>query len=161
MSFEVVFAIGWAVVLAGGGGLLTKIDDWYYNLKKPALQPPNWVFGPAWTIILGLAAWAFVIAWRSTSAEAGHTALIILYAVNFVFHFLWSPLFFAVKRPNWALVEVPFLWGSIVALCIGLSQWSTFAAWLIAPYLLWVTFAAFLNARIVKLNAPFSKATSA
>ncbi|MGB3378480.1 MAG: TspO/MBR family protein [Allopontixanthobacter sediminis] len=155
MSFEVIFAIAWATILAAGGGALTKIDEWYYNLKKPSWQPPNWLFGPAWTIILGLAAWAFVIAWRSTDDAGDYGILITLYAVNFVFHFLWSPLFFKARRPDWALVEVPFLWASVLALIIGLAEWSSFAAWLIAPYFLWVTFASALNAKIVTLNRPF------
>lgn len=160
MSFEILFAVSWAVILTLGGGLLTKIDEWYFNLEKPSWQPPNWLFGPAWTIILALAAWAFVIAWRSADGEGERGILITLYAVNFVFHFLWSPLFFTAKRPDWALVEVPFLWLSVLALCIGLAQWSPFAAWLIVPYLLWVGFAWALNARIVRLNRPFGKKQS-
>jgi len=101
-----------------------------------------------------------VIAWRSTAALGDRNSLIIIYAVNFVFHFLWSPLFIKAKRPDWALVEVPFLWASVLAMCIGLAQYSSFAAWLIAPYLLWVTFASALNAKIVTLNRPFGKPTA-
>lgn len=68
---------------------------------------------------------------------------------------LWSPLFFALKRPDWALAEVPFLWLSIVALMIGVGRYSTLAIWFLLPYLLWVTFAAVLNFKIVRLNQPF------
>lgn len=78
-----------------------------------------------------------------------------MFAVNAICHFLWSPLFFALRRPDWALGEVFFLWGSLVALLIGLWPISTFAALLIVPYLLWVSFAAFLNWTIVRLNQPF------
>ncbi|MGB7372857.1 TspO/MBR family protein [Pontixanthobacter sp.] len=157
MQFEIIFAIGWALILAGGGGLLTTIDDWYHDLKKPSWQPPNWLFGPAWTIILGLAAWAFVLAWRGTATDADRVLLLALYSANFVFHFLWSPLFFKLQRPDWALIEVPFLWGSVLALFLLLGQWSAPAMWMITPYLAWVSFAAVLNWKIVRLNRPFGK----
>jgi benzodiazapine receptor len=65
---------------------------------------------------------------------------------------LWSPLFFNLKRPDWALIEVPFLWLSIVALILGMAPFSALASWLLVPYLLWVSFAAFLNLTIVRLN---------
>ncbi len=157
MSFEIIFAVLWAIILGGGGGLLTKIDEWYSNLRKPSWQPPNWLFGPAWSLILGLAAWAFVLAWREAGSEAEQTLMIALYLVNGVFHILWSPLFFTAKRPDWALVEVPLLWLSVLALAINLRPFSEFASWLIAPYLLWVSFAAVLNWKIVQLNNPFGQ----
>jgi tryptophan-rich sensory protein len=65
---------------------------------------------------------------------------------------LWSPLFFNLRRPDWALIEVPFLWLSIVALMLGLAPISSASVWLLTPYLLWVTFAAFLNWTIVRMN---------
>ncbi len=151
----IIIAILWAVILGAGGGLLTTIGPWYRNLKKPYWQPPDWLFGPAWTLILGLAAWAAVLAWEGASDDSARMTIIILYAVNFVCHFLWSPLFFTAKRPDWALIEVVFLWGSVLALCIGLRQFSVLASWLIVPYLVWVSFAAILNLFIVRLNAPF------
>lgn len=158
---HVIAAIVWAIILGGAGGLLTTIGPWYRNLKKPPWQPPDWLFGPAWTLILGLAAWAAVLAWDGAVDDAGRTAIIVLYGVNFVFHFLWSPLFFNFRRPDWALVEVVFLWGSVLALCVGLRQFSVLASWLIVPYFVWVSFAAILNLYIVRLNAPFGRAAEA
>jgi translocator protein len=155
LQTSTIAAIAWAVILGGAGGLLTSIGPWYRNLKKPSWQPPDWLFGPAWTIILGLAAWAAVLAWGGATDDAGRMTIIILYAVNFVFHMLWSPIFFTVKRPDWALIEVPFLWGSVLAMCIALREFSVLASWLIVPYLVWVSFAALLNWKIVRLNAPF------
>lgn len=157
MSFEIVFAAAWALILTVGGGLLTKIDDWYRALEKPSWQPPDWLFGPAWTVILGLAGWAFVLAWRGGADESGQALLIALYVVNGVFHVLWSPLFFTAKRPDWALVEVPLLWLSVLALAIGLRPFSELASWLIVPYLAWVSFASVLNWKIVQLNSPFGR----
>ena len=145
-----------ALFLGGFGGLMTPIGQWYYNLRKPALQPPNWLFGPAWTVILGLAAWSAVVAWNAAPDQAARTSVIILFTTNAVFHALWSPLFFRARRPDWALVEVVFLWVSLVALVAGLWPISHLASLLIVPYLLWVSFATWLNSAIVRLNRPFS-----
>jgi benzodiazapine receptor len=158
MSKEVLVAIGAALFLAVGGALLTPVGEWYQTLRKPAWNPPNWAFGPAWTIILGLWAWAGVLAWHGAADGAGRTTVLLLFAANAVCHFLWSPLFFKLRRPDWALVEVVFLWGSLVALLIGLRPYSVLASWLIVPYFIWVGFAACLNAAIVRLNRPFGRA---
>ena len=155
MSTPILIAGGVALFLAAIGGFMTPIDGWYGNLRKPALQPPNWLFGPAWTIILGLAAWSAVVAWNAATDDAARRAVIILFATNAVCHLLWSPLFFRLRRPDWALVEVVFLWASLVALVVGLWPISPFAAKLILPYLAWVSFAAWLNWTIVRLNRPF------
>ncbi|PXW68146.1 TspO/MBR related protein [Blastomonas natatoria] len=157
-STPVIAAIAWAVILGGAGGLLTEIGAWYKNLRKPSWQPPDWLFGPAWTIILGLAAWAAVLAWNGTQTQGDRLIVIALYVANFVFHLLWSPLFFKFKRPDWALVEVVFLWSSVFAMCVWLRPYSVLASWLIVPYLVWVSFAAMLNAKIVQLNRPFGRA---
>ncbi len=151
-SLPAIAAILWAVLLGGVGGLMTEIGPWYRALKKPAFQPPDWAFGPAWTIILGLAAWAGYMAYTATRDPAGHRTILILYAVNFIAHFAWSPLFFKYRRPDLALIEVVFLWLSVLSLTIMLRLWSVTASWLVAPYLAWVSFAAILNLAIVRLN---------
>lgn len=145
-----------ALILAGAGGLLTEIGPWYHNLRKPRWQPPDWAFGPAWTVILSLEAAAGVLAWRGAHDAAGHTRLAALFAVNWVLHLLWSPLFFKLKRPDWALAENALLWLSVLALFVGLRPYSALASWFIAPYLVWVSFAWWLNLAIVRLNAPFA-----
>ncbi len=151
----VAVAVAAALVLTVGGGLLTPIDGWYRTLRKPAWNPPNWAFGPAWTLILGAWAWSAVLAWRGAGDAAGQRAVLILYGVNAVCHFLWSPLFFKLRRPDWALVEVVFLWASLFALLVFVPRFSVAASWLIVPYFAWVSFAACLNATIVRLNRPF------
>ena len=156
MDQPVLVAAGAALFLAVGGGLLTPIDEWYANLKKPSWNPPNWAFGPAWSIILALWAWAGVLAWRGAPSAAGERAVLILFGVNAVCHFLWSPIFFRARRPDLALIEVVFLWGSLLALLIGVRPYSVLATWLIVPYFVWVSFAACLNAAIVARNRPFA-----
>ncbi len=155
MSTPIIVAGGVAIALCVVGGLMTPIGSWYRDLRKPSWQPPNWAFGPAWTVILGLAAWSAVVAWNAAIDDAARRDVIILFATNAVFHFLWSPLFFRARRPDWALVEVVFLWASLVALVVGLWPIAPFASLLIVPYLAWVSFASFLNYTIVRLNGPF------
>lgn len=149
---HVIAAIAWALVLGLIGGLMTPIGPWYKRLRKPAFQPPDWLFGPAWTVILILAAWASTIAWTAAAAPDQQRDVIILFAVNGLFHLGWSPLFFVARRPDWALVEVVFLWASLVAMVVGLWPISATAALMILPYLAWVSFAAVLNLAIVRLN---------
>lgn len=141
-------------MLAVGGGT-TTVGAWYEDLRKPSWNPPNWIFGPAWAVILALAAWSGLSTWTNATDEAGRILILVLFASNIVLHMLWSPLFFALKRPDWALAEVPFLWLSIVVLMFGIGRYSTLAICLLLPYLLWVTFAAVLNFKIVRLNQPF------
>jgi len=148
----ILISIGVALFLGVAGGLLTDVGPWYRDLRKPRLNPPDWLFGPAWTVILGLAAWSAVLAWNAASTPAEQRLVILLFGANAVFHLLWSPLFFKLKRPDWALVEVAFLWASLVALLIGLRPISSTASLLILPYLVWVSFATWLNWRIVRLN---------
>ena len=159
MTLTIITAAIITVLVLGIGGLMTSVGPWYRNLRKPSWNPPDWLFGPAWTLILGLAAWAGVLAWTNAPDAAAHWIIALLYAINIALHMLWSPLFFNFKRPDWALMEVPFLWLSILALIVEISPISRLGAWLLTPYLLWVAFAAFLNLVIVRMNPPFSSAT--
>ncbi len=155
MLDTILVAVLIASLVLGVSGALTNVGMWYRRLRKPTWNPPNWAFGPAWTIILGLAAWAGALAWIHAPDTAAHWRIGVLFGANIVLQMAWSPLFFNLKRPDWALIEVPFLWLSILALIIALAPISTLAAALLAPYLVWVSFAAFLNLTIVRMNAPF------
>jgi translocator protein len=152
-----LIAAAWAIILGGVGGALTDIGPWYRELKKPRWQPPDWLFGPAWTTILGLAGWSFYIGLTSAPSPEARTAVFALFGANFVLHFLWSPLFFKLRRPDWALAENVLLWCSVTALMVVLPRVAgdSFAGWLNVPYFIWVSFAFVLNGMIVKLNAPF------
>ncbi len=156
MTSTIIVATLITLAVLGVGGAMTSVGPWYRDLRKPSWNPPNWLFGPAWTAILGLAAWAGVIAWTRAPDAAVHREIAILYGLNIALHVLWSPLFFNLRRPDWALIEVPFLWLSIAALMVGVAPLSTLAVWLLAPYLAWVAFAAFLNLTIVRMNASFA-----
>lgn len=153
--FPVAFVIAWSVVVLGAGGAVTNIGPWYYGLRKPSWQPPDWLFGPAWTLIFIAASIAFVMAWRTTEGP-GRGLLMSTYIVNGVLNFLWSLLFFGRRRPDHALVEVVPLWLSIAGMMWAVAQLRPGVVWMLVPYLAWVSFAAVLNRTIVRLNAPFA-----
>ncbi|MEM8772436.1 MAG: TspO/MBR family protein [Pseudomonadota bacterium] len=151
----VVVAILAALIVAIIGGAVTDVGPWYRNLEKPSFNPPDWLFAPAWTVIYALAVIAAVTGWRRTRTSAERALLISLFFVNAVLNVLWSALFFTVKRPDWALAEVATLWLSVLALIVFFLRFSKISALALAPYLLWVAFAGYLNLAIVKLNGPF------
>jgi tryptophan-rich sensory protein len=159
MLVPTLVAAAIAVFVLFVGGFTTTIGPWYYALRKPSWNPPNWVFGPMWTTIAVLAVWSAANAW--VVAPEAHARIATLFALNAVCHMAWSPLFFALRRPDWALIEVPFLWLSVLALILGLAPLSALSAWLLAPYLAWVTVAALLNLTIVRLNGPFGETRAA
>jgi benzodiazapine receptor len=151
----IAVAAGSAILVASVGATMTDIGPWYQGLAKPSWQPPDWLFGPAWTLIFALAALSAATAWRDAPDQASREWMVGLFAINGVLNILWSALFFRLRRPDWALVEVAFLWLSVLALILLLRRYSRLAAWLLSPYLAWVTFAAVLNLAMVRLNAPF------
>ena len=144
-----------AMAVAGIGGLMTDIGPWYLGLVKPSWQPPDWLFGPAWTLIFSFAAASGVIAWRAAPNQASRERMLALFALNAFLNVSWSLLFFKLKRPDWALMEVGFLWLSVALLMVVLGRYSRKASLLLAPYLVWIAFAAALNWATVRLNGPF------
>jgi tryptophan-rich sensory protein len=144
-----------ATAVAVLGALATQLGKWYYTLHKPSWQPPDWLFGPAWTLIFALTALAGVLYWREPVSRNHRLELLAAFLLNAFLNLLWSLLFFRLERPDWALYEVGFLWLSIVLLIVLLARGSRVGAWLLVPYLAWVSFASFLNWKIVQLNAPF------
>jgi tryptophan-rich sensory protein len=152
-------AVAWMVGLGAAGIWSSKLTTWYFELRKPEWKPSDIWFGPVWSTIFLLAAVALVLGWSSEHATPGaRTRLVVVYLVNGVLNVLWSLLFFRLRRPDWALLEVGVLWLSIVAMMWALWPLSKTAALLITPYLLWVSFASVLNRSIVRLNGPFGAA---
>lgn len=151
----VLIAAGVAIFIGVLGGTLTDTGPWYQNLRKPPWQPPDWLFGPAWTLIFALATVSAVYAWRNAKNRVQRDLVIVLFALNGTLNVLWSTLFFALRRPDWALIEVGFLWASILLLMIVFWRFARPASLYLLPYLLWVSFASYLNLTVVRLNAPF------
>ena len=151
-------AVGVLAAVAVGllGGLATDIGPWYRQLVKPSWQPPDWLFGPVWTTIYALVVIAGVRSWRRTPTTAAREWLVVLFAANAFVNVLWSLLFFRLRHPDWALLDVGVLWASVLALTVVLWRRDRLGGALMLPYLAWVSFASFLNLVIVSLNAPFS-----
>jgi tryptophan-rich sensory protein len=150
----IYIAILLSVLVGGIGGAATDIGPWYYQLQKPSWQPPDWLFGPAWTTIYILTSIAGVKAWRRAN-EVQRRYFLGALLLNLVLNLLWSLIFFASQRPDIALLEVVPLWLSILLMMILVRGYSPVSTWLMLPYFAWVTFATYLNWTIVQLNAPF------
>lgn len=151
----VLVAAGAALAVAGLGALMTDLGDWYRQLEQPAWKPPDWLFGPAWTLIFGFAATAGVAAWRQAPDKASREWLLALFALNGFLNVLWSLLYFRLRRPDWALLEVGLLWLSVLLLILVLGRYCRQARWLLLPYPAWISVAGALNWGTVQLNRPF------
>jgi translocator protein len=141
-----------ASFLAGAIGSWATFDNvrsWYPLLVKPSWNPPSWIFGPVWStlyVLMGVAIWR---AWRTGPASR---PLVAGYFAQLVCNALWSVLFFGLKQPAWALVDIVGLLGLLGWMQIGLWRTDRLAGILWLPYVLWVGFATVLNATIVRLN---------
>ncbi|MFM7227930.1 MAG: TspO/MBR family protein [Betaproteobacteria bacterium] len=150
----IYIAILLSLLVGGLGGAATEIGPWYFQLQKPSWQPPDWLFGPAWTTIYILTSIAGVKAWRRAD-EVQRRYFLGALLLNLVLNLFWSLIFFTSQRPDIALLEVVPLWLSILLMVLLVRSYSPQSALLMLPYLGWVAFAAYLNWTIVKLNAPF------
>lgn len=135
------------IVVLGGGitiGILTAPGDWYAALNKPPFNPPNWIFGPVWTVLYVMIA---VVGWRMwKNGRAG------LWTLQLFLNFLWSPVFFAAELPWVALVVIVALLAVIGLLIQRNWRSDRVSALLLLPYAAWVSFATLLNASIAILN---------
>jgi tryptophan-rich sensory protein len=146
-------SVGVCLAVGALGGLATasSVRTWYPTLAKPSWNPPAWIFGPVWTalyVAMGVAAW---LVWRRAGFANARAALAV-FGIQLVLNLAWSFLFFGAKSPVAGVVDIALLWAAIVATIVAFARVSTGAAWLLAPYLAWVTFAAALNVASVRLN---------
>ncbi|MDB3935540.1 tryptophan-rich sensory protein [Granulosicoccus sp.] len=144
-------------VVGGIGGRATEIGPWYRNLNKPAWNPPDWAFPVVWTSIYILIIISVGGAWNQAS-PGEKTMILWLVGINLILNMLWSILFFAMRKPLWALFENFLLWLSIIAMMTGLYSIAPLYGWLTVPYLIWVSIAMLLNLSIVRLNPELSAA---
>ncbi len=134
---------------------MASISGWYVTLAKPWFTPPNWLFGPAWTILyilMGISLWLVI---KDGIREQPIRKGIILFLVQLLVNLLWSVIFFGMRSPLGGLVTILILIALIVMTIRQFRIVSTRAAYLLVPYLCWTAFATILNAAIVILNWPF------
>ena len=134
------------------GGNFTVLDDWYYSLIQPSWKPDDLIFPIAWTIIFTLCAISGGMLLSSASTLALKLKLSACFLLNAFLNVWWSYLYFFIKRPDMALLEVVFLWGSIIILILFSKAINKVASFLLIPYLAWVTLASVLNYETTRLN---------
>jgi tryptophan-rich sensory protein len=138
---------------AGGiGAIFTTpaINTWYAQLTKPSFNPPNWLFGPVWSILFALMGIALYLIWLSEDKDKKRVYQFFFLQLSL--NILWSVIFFGMKLPIIAFVEILILWVAILLTTINFYKISKIAGYILIPYLLWVSFAAILNYAIANLN---------
>jgi benzodiazapine receptor len=155
-------AIVATVAALGSLATVPNTQGWYADVEKVAWSPPDWVFGPAWSVLYLLIALAGFLTWRSGFAGAGARnrarAALRLYIVQLILNFAWTPVFFAgyplVGAAAWwaALIVIVLLVVAVAILIVAMWRWTRVGALLLVPYLGWLMFATTLNAGIIALN---------
>ena len=130
----------------------SAIPTWYASLQKPAFTPPNWLFTPAWTTLFLLMGIAAFIIWRKGLDDRQVRTALIIFAIQLVLNILWSIAFFGMEAPLYGLIVIILLWFAILITILSFWKISSAAAWLLVPYILWVSFATALNTSIWLLN---------
>ncbi len=138
-------------VLVASSGAVFKPGAWYAGLTKPIWVPPNWVFPVGWSVLYVMIAVSGWLVWREVGLR-GAPLVFALYAVQLALNAGWSAVFFGLRRMGAALGELVLLWLSIAGLIAAFAPISATAAWLLGPYLLWVSFAGALNLAVWRLN---------
>lgn len=129
-----------------------SITGWYAALTKPEFSPPNWVFGPVWITLYALMGSAAFLIWKKGLGRQDVKIALCIFLGQLVLNTFWSFIFFSLRSPVGAFVEIIFLWLAILATIFAFAKISKLAAWLLLPYIVWVTFAAYLNYSIWVIN---------
>lgn len=151
------FKIGLSIIIIMSLGFISgfstasSINGWYASIIKPSWNPPNWLFGPAWTILYICMGISFGLIWHSTKPDK--TTAIVLFCIQFILNLLWSYIFFKQQMMGFAFVEIILMLIFIILTIISFHKINPLAAYLLIPYSGWVTFATILNGTIWKLNS--------
>ena len=129
-----------------------SIQTWYAILKKPFFNPPNWVFAPVWTTLFLLMGISLYLVWSRGIKTKKSKIAFTFFAVQLILNILWSVIFFGLKSPFYAFIEIIFLWAAILLTIFAFYRISKTAAYLLVPYIIWVSFAAMLNFSIFIIN---------
>ena len=153
-TIKLIVSIVICLVIGNIGTLFTmpNIATWYATLNKPGINPPNWIFGPVWTTLFVLMGISLFLVWKNDKKDENRRMFFIVFAVNLILNVMWSIIFFSLHLTGLAFFEVIMLALSIVLLIVLSWKISKGAAYLLVPYLLWVSFASFLNYNIWYLN---------
>lgn len=142
------------LAVGGVAGLFTQpeITGWFRTIRKPAWQPPNWLFAPVWTLLYIFMGLALYLVWKNPAMHSQKRAAVLFWSVQLLFNFLWSFIFFKQHQIGLALADILLLWLFILLTIFAFAKTNRAAAWLLVPYISWVSFAAMLNLAILQLN---------
>jgi translocator protein len=146
-------AIPLAVGFISGFFTITGVGSWYQTIQRPSWNPPGWIFGPVWTTLYVMMGIALYLIWKADTSRNLKNYAILLFALQLTLNFLWSFIFFNQHQPGWAFAEIVALWVLILFTIFAFAKINSLAAWLLVPYISWVSFAAILNYSIWKLNS--------
>lgn len=141
--------------IAGGVGAIfttPRIGTWYADLQKPPIAPPNWIFAPVWTALFALMGVAAYLVWNKRRQDERVEEALMIFFVQLGLNVIWSAIFFGRQSPQSAFAEIIILWLAISLTIARFKPISKNAAYLLFPYILWVTFAGYLNFLIFTLN---------
>lgn len=153
-TFKLITAIVISELAGIIGSVFTtpSIASWYENLAKPEIAPPNWIFGHVWTTLFALMGIASFLIWKKGLDRRDVKIALGIFLGQLILNTLWSIIFFGLHSLGGALVEIVFLWLAILATIITFAKISKPAAWLLVPYIAWVSFATYLNYAIWIIN---------
>jgi translocator protein len=153
-AIRLVASVALCELVGGLGSVFTipSIATWYAGLAKPAFSPPNWLFGPVWTLLYLLMGVALYLVWERGVRKKGVPVAMGTFGVQLFLNFLWSVLFFGLHSPLYGLICIAFLFAAIVATAAMFFRISRAAGLLMVPYLAWVAFASLLNFYVFVLN---------
>ena len=153
LSKLIISVVGCELVgLAGTPFTISAIPTWYESLNKPFFAPPNWIFGPVWTLLYFLMGVAFFLIWKQGWEKKKVKTAGLFFLAQLALNFIWSPIFFGLRAPFLALIMIMGMWVLIILTMKFFYPLSRVAFYLLIPYLLWVSFATLLNAALVILN---------
>ena len=152
--YKLLVSIGVCLLAGVTGSIFTMpaIPTWYAALNRPPLAPPNWIFGPVWTTLFIMMGIALYLVWQKGTEKKEIRNAMVIFGVQLVLNTFWSVLFFGMQNPLYSFIEIIFLWLAILLTIIYFSKISKPAAWLLVPYILWVSFASYLNLAIYLVN---------
>ena len=160
---RLVISILACFIAAGIGSLFTfkAIPEWYAGLRKPRYTPPNWAFGPVWTVLYILMAISVFLIWQKGLSTNGVLLPFILFWVQLIVNVFWSVIFFGMKSKGGGVITIIVLWLLILATMITSFRVSGWAGALLIPYIIWVTIASYLNIGVWQLNKASKQGTKA
>ncbi len=151
---SLIVCIGICLAVGGLAGYATQssVTTWFTTLNKPFFNPPSWLFGPVWTLLYALMGVALWFVWSAPETHPQRKNGLIIFAIQLALNFLWSFLFFGMRNPLFALIDICFMLITITLTIIIFRKINPKTTFLLAPYLAWVSFATLLNASIWWLN---------